>query len=258
MKVGPKVKERAHDFKYEEGEDVTNLVTATWPDGETWAVSGLTIEEYKSTKGASGGIADEEVRHVAPKRRRKSSGSTGDTVWTGHSSDHGPMRLAWRKSRGEQLSLWHDDQQICQLKVASTGTVLSTKAGDKTGMELAPVAVVVMKKLGLELLNSETKLENRFVRRNELMIEHDLWNKKVKVAKKKRGGRTEKRGGRTKRRCGGIACCRYCSWSLCLLCVCCVPVFISMLYFCIVVMFVLVYALRSCFILCVVPRSVHF
>ena len=60
MKVGPKVKEPTHDFTYEEVDDVTNLVAAKWQDGGTWVVSGLTIEEYKSTSGASGGIADEE------------------------------------------------------------------------------------------------------------------------------------------------------------------------------------------------------
>ena len=68
---------------------------------------------------------------------------------------------------------------MCQLKMKG----LQTKAGDRSGTELAKEAITVMKTLSEELLSSATEFCRRYERRHELMLEHDLVQKQ-----RKRGG----------------------------------------------------------------------
>ena len=170
------MKAATEQFSFLDTAQVTDLVKATWEDGHTWMVVGLTIQEYLGT------LLAEKTRHLPPKSRNKCSrGTVVDVVCHGTSSDHGDMRLVRRKSRGLQLSLFagSEGKQVCQLKMDG----LTTKAGDRSGTELKKEAITVMKTLSEELLNSATEFCRRYERRDEVMLEHDLVQQQ-----RKRGG----------------------------------------------------------------------
>ena len=90
-------------------------------------------------------------------------------LWSG-SGKGGDLRLAWRKSRGKQLSLYTSGgPQICQLKV---NNVKIAGSDDQAKKETAMVEV--MKALGDELANGAIAFASRFERRDELMHAHAL------------------------------------------------------------------------------------
>ena len=61
-----KFKETTEQFTYDEDAELTSLVKATWADGSSWPVAGLTVEEYK------GVVADAEgkVRHLPAAKKK--------------------------------------------------------------------------------------------------------------------------------------------------------------------------------------------
>ena len=141
-------------------------VLAAWPDGFQAIIAQRTCGETWPDLFKGEGASITEL----PKRTAKATAGK-DPLWTGQFKDGQTTYLAWRCSRGWQVSLYKgtQGQQVCQLK--PSGVMLAhADAGDG----VPNLCVALMKELAGMYVYEQVSEGNLYAERDKLLPKHGL------------------------------------------------------------------------------------